>query len=169
MQYCFEDIVTISVISDSVNRINNKLALEEFIKKISLGQEAYIKVLELTFEGEPIFKTFIYQNNLYRVQIDGLNTSNPYKRRVIGTRLVEREEAYIKVLELTFEGEPIFKTFIYQNNLYRVQIDGLNTSNPYKRRVIGTRLVEREEADRVSYDLYYNNNFIETIFWYRKV
>ncbi len=116
MQYCFEDIVTISVISDSVNRINNKLALEEFIKKISLGQEAYIKVLELTFEGEPIFKTFIYQNNLYRVQIDGLNTSNPYKRRVIGTRLVEREE-----------------------------------------------------ADRVSYDLYYNNNFIETIFWYRKV
>ena len=116
LEYCFEDIVTISVISDSVNRINNKPALEEFIRKISLGQESYIKILELTFEAEPIFKTFIYQNNLFRVQIDGLNTSNPFKRRVVGTRLVEREE-----------------------------------------------------ADKVYYDLYYDNNFIETVFGYRKV
>ncbi|MGG7059511.1 hypothetical protein ACQPUY_12295 [Clostridium nigeriense] len=116
MKYCFEDIVTISIISDPVNRINNKLALEEFLRKSSLGQETYIKILELTFEAQPIFKTFIYQDNLYRVQIDGLNTSAPYKRRVVGTRLVEREE-----------------------------------------------------VDKVSYDLYYNDNFIESIFWYRKV
>lgn len=114
--YCFEDIVTISIISDPVNRINNKPALEEFLRKTSLGQEAYIKILELTFEAEPIFKTFIYQNNLYRVQIDGLNTSNPYKRRIVGNRLVEREE-----------------------------------------------------WDRVSYDLYYNDSFMETVFCYRKV
>lgn len=49
--YCFEDIVTISIISDPVNRINNKPALEEFLRKTSLGQEAYIKILELTFEA----------------------------------------------------------------------------------------------------------------------
>ena len=116
MKYCFEDIVTISVILDSVNKTDDKWTLEEFVRKASLGQEAYIKILQLTFEGEPIFKTLIYQNNLYRVQIDGLNTSNPYKRRVVGTRLIAKEE-----------------------------------------------------ADRVSYDLYYNNNFIETAFWYRKV
>ncbi len=116
MEYCFENIVTISVILDSVNRTNDKQALEEFVRKASSGQEAYIKILELTFEAEPIFKTLIYQNNIYRVQIDGLNTSNPYKRRFVGTRLIEREY-----------------------------------------------------DDRVSYDLYYNNNFIETVFWYRKV
>lgn len=116
MEYCFENIVTISAILDSVNRTDDKQALEEFVLKTSSGQEAYIKILELTFEAEPIFKTFIYQNNLYRVQIDGLNTSNPFKRRVIGTRLIKREE-----------------------------------------------------SDRVSYELYYNNNFIETVFWYRKV
>ena len=116
LKYCFEDIVTISVILDSVNRTDDKQALEEFVQKTSSGQEAYIKILELTFEAEPIFKTLIYQNNLYRVQIDGLNTSNPFKRRIVGTRLIKREE-----------------------------------------------------ADRVSYDLYYNNNFIETAFWYIKV
>ena len=49
MKYCFEDIVTISIISDPVNRINNKLALEEFLRKSSLGQETYIKILELTY------------------------------------------------------------------------------------------------------------------------
>lgn len=65
MKYCFEDIVTISAILDPVNRINNKLALEEFMRKISLGQEAYIKILELTFEAEPIFKTIIYEGNIY--------------------------------------------------------------------------------------------------------
>lgn len=116
MEYCFENIVTISVILDSVNRTNDKQALEEFVRKASSGQEAYIKILELTFEAEPIFKTLIYQNNIYRVQIDGLNTSNPYKRRFVGTILIERED-----------------------------------------------------DDRVSYELYYNNNFIETVFWYRKV
>lgn len=116
LKYCFEDIITISVILDSVNRTDDRQALEEFVRKASSGQEAYIKILELTFEAEPIFKTLIYQNNLYRVQIDGLNTSNPFKRRIVGTRLIEREE-----------------------------------------------------VDRVSYDLYYNNNFIETVFWYRKV
>ncbi|WP_291653298.1 hypothetical protein [Clostridium sp.] len=116
MSYCFEDIVAISIISDPVNRINNKPALEEFLRKISLEQETYIKILELTFEAEPIFKTFIYQNSLFRVQIDGLNTSNPYKRRVVGTRLVEREDSY-----------------------------------------------------RVLYDLYYNDSFIENVFLYRKV
>lgn len=116
LEYCFENIVTISAILDSVNRTEDKQALEKFLLKTSSGQEAYIKILELTFEAEPIFKTFIYQNNLYRVQIDGLNTSNPFKRRVIGTRLIKREE-----------------------------------------------------SDRVSYELYYNNNFIETVFWYRKV
>lgn len=116
MIYCFEDIVAINIISDPVNRINNKLALEEFLQKVSLGQETYMKILELTFEAEPIFKTFIYQNTLYRIQIDGLNTSNPYKRRIVGNRLIEREE-----------------------------------------------------LDRVSYDLYYNDSFMETVFWYRKV
>lgn len=50
-----------------------------------------------------------------------------------------------------------------------MQIDGLNTSNPFKRRVVGTRLIERVEADRVFYDLYYDDNFIETVLWYRKV
>lgn len=116
MKYCFEDIVTVSAILDPVNRINNKLALEEFMHKISLGQEAYIKVLELTFEAEPIFKTIIYEGNIYRVKIDGLNTSNPFVKKFVGNRLVEREEGY-----------------------------------------------------RVLYDLYYDNNFIENIFWYRKV
>lgn len=115
MEYCFENIVSISAIFDSLNRTNDKQALEEFVRKASSEQEAYIKILELTFESEPIFKTIIYQNNLYRVQIDGLNTSNPYKRRVVGNRLIEREE-----------------------------------------------------FDRVSYNLYYNNNFIETVFWYEK-
>ncbi|MPM06225.1 hypothetical protein SDC9_52521 [bioreactor metagenome] len=115
-RYCFEDIVTINIISDAVNRINNKPALEEFLRKTSLGQDTYIKILELTFEAEPIFKTFIHQDNLFRVKIDGLNTSNPFVRRVVGTRLVEREY-----------------------------------------------------TDKVLYDLYYGNNFMDNVFWYRKV
>lgn len=116
LEYCFEDIVTISVISDPVNRINNKPALEEFMRKISLGQETYIKILELTFEAQPIFKTIIYEGKIYRVKIDGLNTSSPYVKKIVGNRLVEREDSY-----------------------------------------------------RVLYDLYYDNSFIENIFWYRKV
>lgn len=116
MEYCFEDIVTISVISDPVNRINNKPALEEFMRKISLGKETYIKILELTFEAQPIFKTIIYEGKIYRVKIDGLNTSSPYVKKIVGNRLVEREDSY-----------------------------------------------------RVLYDLYYDNSFIENIFWYRKV
>ncbi|WP_460293466.1 hypothetical protein [Clostridium tertium] len=116
MEYCFEDIVTISVISDPVNRINNKPALEEFMRKISLGQGTYIKILELTFEAQPIFKTIIYEGKIYRVKIDGLNTSSPYVKKIVGNRLIEREDSY-----------------------------------------------------RVLYDLYYDNSFIENIFWYRKV
>lgn len=116
MEYCFEDIVTISVISDPVNRINNKPALEEFMRKISLGQETYIKILELTFEAQPIFKTIIYEGKIYRVKIDGLHTSSPYVKKIVGNRLIEREDSY-----------------------------------------------------RVLYDLYYDNSFIENIFWYRKV
>lgn len=114
--YCFEDIVTISMISDPANRINNKPALEEFLRKTSLGQEAYIKILELTFEAEPIFKTIIYEGKIYRVKIDGLNTASPFVKKIVGNKLVEREDNY-----------------------------------------------------RVSYDLYYNNSFMETVFWYRKV
>jgi Domain of unknown function (DUF4362) len=114
--YCFEDIVSISIILDPVNRINNKPALEEFLRKTSLNQETYIKILELTFEGEPVFKTIIYEGGLYKVKIDGLNTSNPFVNKRVGTRLVEREG-----------------------------------------------------ADGFSYDLYYNNSFIENIFWHRKV
>ncbi len=116
LEYCFEDIVTISVISDPVNRINNKPALEEFMRKISLGQGTYIKILELTFEAQPIFKTIIYEGKIYRVKIDGLNTSSPYVKKIVGNRLIEREDSY-----------------------------------------------------RVLYDLYYDNSFIENIFWYRKV
>jgi hypothetical protein len=116
LEYCFEDIVTISVISDPVNRINNKPALEEFMRKISLGQGTYIKILELTFEAQPIFKTIIYEGKIYRVKIDGLNTSSPYVKKIVGNRLIEREYSY-----------------------------------------------------RVLYDLYYDNSFIENIFWYRKV
>lgn len=116
LEYCFEDIVTISVISDPVNRINNKPALEEFMRKISLGQETYIKILELTFEAQPIFKTIIYEGKIYRVKIDGLHTSSPYVKKIVGNRLIEREDSY-----------------------------------------------------RVLYDLYYDNSFIENIFWYRKV
>lgn len=56
--YCFEDIVAISIIIDPVNRINNKAALENFLQRTSLGQETYIKILELTFEAEPIFNKF---------------------------------------------------------------------------------------------------------------
>lgn len=125
MRYCFEDIVTISIISDPVNRVNNKPALEEFLRKTSLGQEAYIKILELTFEAEPIFKTFIYQNNLYRVQIYGLNTSNPYKRRVVGTRLVEREEVDRVLYGLYYKDSFIENVFGIEkyNSKIRIEID----------------------------------------------
>lgn len=115
-RYCFEDIVSINIILDPVNRINNKPALEEFLRRTSLKQETYIKILELTFEAEPIFKTIIYEDELYKVKIDGLNTSSPYINKIVGNRLIEREE-----------------------------------------------------NDRVSYNLYYDNNLIETVFWYRKV
>lgn len=114
--YCFEDIVSISIILDPVNRINNKPALEEFLRRTSLKQDTYIKILELTFEAEPIFKTIIYENELYKVKIDGLNTSSPYVNKIVGNKLVKIEE-----------------------------------------------------SDRVSYNLYYDNNFIENILWYRKV
>lgn len=113
--YCFEEIAVINIIIDSVNRINNKAALENFLKKISLGQETYIKILELTFEAEPIFKTIIYEEGLYRVKIDGLNTTNQFIKKIVGNKLVEREDNY-----------------------------------------------------RVLYDLYYDNSFIDNVFWYRK-
>ena len=114
--YCFEDITTISIILDPVNRISNKAPLEEFLRRISLGQETYIKILELTFEVRPIFKTIIYEGELYRVKIDGLNTANPYVKKIVGNRIIKREDDY-----------------------------------------------------GILYDLYYNESFIQNIFWYRKI
>ena len=114
-RYCFEDITTISIILDPVNRISNKAPLEEFLRKISLGEETYIKLLELTFEAQPIFKTIIYEGELYRVKIDGLNTENPYVNKIVGNRLIKREDNH-----------------------------------------------------GIFYDLYYNDGFIQNVFWYRK-
>ena len=114
MRYCFEDIVTISIISDPVNRINNKLALEEFLRKSSLGQETYIKILELTFEAQPIFKTIIYEGELYRVKIDGLNTANPYVKKIVGNRLVEREDNYRILYDLYYDDSFIDNVFLYR-------------------------------------------------------
>lgn len=114
--YCFEDITTISTILDPVNRISNKAPLEEFSRRISLGQETYIKILELTFEAQPIFKTIIYEDELYRVKIDGLNTANPYVKKIVGNILIKREDNY-----------------------------------------------------GIFYDLYYNDSFIQNVFWYRNM
>lgn len=47
---------------------------------------------------------------------------------------------------------------------FRRKIDGLNTSNPCVKKVLGNRLLERQEVDRVLYDLYYDNSFIDNIF-----
>lgn len=116
MKYCFEDITTISIILDSVNRISYKAPLEEFLRRVSLEEETYIKILELTFEAQPIFKTIIYEDKLYRVKIDGLNTANPHINKIVGNRLVKREDNY-----------------------------------------------------GIFYDLYYNDSFIQNVFWYSKI
>ena len=113
--YCFDDIVSIDVIIDPVGKINNEKALEVFLYKSSLN-----------------------------------------------------EGTYIKILQLTFEAEPIFITIIYQDNTYKVQIDALNTSSPYKRKFAGDKLVVSKEAGRVSYDLYNGTNFVTNVFWYRE-
>lgn len=118
-KYCFEDITTIDVTIDAIGKINNEKALEIFLQNTYLNNSAYIKILQLTIEAEPIFITIIYEDGVYKVQIDGLNTSSPFKLRYEGNKIVVSKKAGRTMYNL-YNDDNLINTmcvYIYKNSL----------------------------------------------------
>lgn len=99
-EYCFDDIVAINVIIDAIGNIDNTDMIRHFLYEASLDKSTHMKILQFTFEGEPMFITLMYKNHAYHLLIDALNTSHPYKHKHVGNKLIKKENLGRKTYEL---------------------------------------------------------------------
>lgn len=108
-EYCIEDIVAINVIIDSIGYIDNIDDIRQFLYEASLDKQTHIKILQLAFEGAPIFITLMYKNHDYHLLIDALNTSSTYEHKRVGNKLINKYNLGRKTYEL-YNNENFIET-----------------------------------------------------------
>ena len=83
-------------IVDLHGKISNKSVMADFLENVENGEDAFIRTVKYTIEGDPIIHDFSYNEGKYRVTID--KTRDKYTSS--DSRIIEsREYKYLKIFE----------------------------------------------------------------------
>ncbi len=110
-----EEKYSIDAIIDSIGKIDNKVRICDFFDNVTLKRPDAIKLIIFTIEGEPIFRTIIYNGNFIKLIDDSTKTSLKSYNEYTGNRYLKKAQGEMIAYNLYQDEEFIRKMFSYRS------------------------------------------------------